>query len=81
MIFLLTKPEAITHCYIYGSSASSIVHSFICTCVIGCGLIQAATMYQIRTSLQVILKQIELKKAERRQKYFNSFCVAVWLLN
>ena len=46
-----------------------------------CGFIAIATMYQIRTSLQVILKRSNEEQVEKKQRCFNIFIVCYIVLN
>lgn len=73
--------DDIPDCYVYRNSWVSILHCFMCSCIVACGYIAAATMHQIRCSIQVILKQSDAEKAERRIKRFYFTVLGIWLIN
>ena len=54
-VTLIFEVDKMENCYIYQKDWVSVFHSIMTASVVACGYIAAATMHQIRVSLQVIL--------------------------
>ena len=80
-LVMIILPEQMIWCFVYANNTMSIVHSCMCSCMTACGYIAAATMHQIRCSIQVILQAKTVKEAKKDIKRFDICLISLWVLN